>query len=293
MILCFGCAMILAVMATVLRAPIQKAQALDYAKQMLITAKILEPKGYFLIDEKELAQWDSSKGMLVPSGGEVKALPDQIYAAYEARIKPFVTDVEGKVETFAEAGIDDPAAYIEANRVTGYASLPEKLIYEILPNYSTVDNPDGKGLQPAGYIIPISGFGLWGPIYGYLALQPDAETVIGTTWVAPQETPGLGAEIQFPNWQSEFPGKKIFRESPDGAINMESAPLGITVVKGKVSDLYGTTPRAQSSVDGVSGATLTGDGVTAAYSDSLSPYRAFLIKAHDDNAKGKNPFEGS
>jgi len=301
--LCFACAIILAVMATVLRAPIQKAEQLDYAKQLLITAKILDPKGYFLMlpDQKGDATtypdvpdfvpavWDQAKGMLVQSSDEDKASPDEIYEVYEARLKPYVTDSAGKVQTFKQAGIDDPRGYIESNRVTGYATLPEKLFYEILPNYSTVDNPTGKDLQPAGFIIPVAGFGLWGPIYGYIALEPDADTVIGTTWVAPQETPGLGAEIQFPAWQSDFYGKKIFHESADGKTDFKSAPLGITVVKGKVSEVYGSNAaRAASAVDGVSGATLTGDGVTAAYSASLEPYRAFLIEAHDKDTKGSS-----
>ena len=56
--------------------------------------------------------------------------------------------------------------------------------------------------------------------------------------------------------------------------------MGIIVVKGKVVDVYRNTPKAKSAVDGISGATLTSDGVTAAYKDSLTPYREFLIKVH-------------
>ena len=63
--------------------------------------------------------------------------------------------------------------------------------------------------------------------------------------------------------------------------------MGIIVVKGKVSDVYGTTPKARSAVDGISGATLTGNGVTAAYHNSLTPYRAFLTKINEQSGEKK------
>ncbi len=53
------------------------------------------------------------------------------------------------------------------------------------------------------------------------------------------------------------------------------------MVRGKVSEVYGDSPKAKSAVDGMSGATLTGNGVTAAYKDVLEAYRAFLISAHN------------
>lgn len=292
-LLCLSCALILSVMASVLRAPIQRSEALDYIKQILITAKILNYSGYFEIQEDGAltpAVWDASEGMLVASTAQEKATPDQLQEVYKARIRPYLVNAQGEITTFEKAGID-PSSYIQENRVTGYADLPEKLIYEVLPNYSTVKNPTGKGESAAAYILPVSGFGLWGPIYGYISLEPDGNTVLATTWVAPYETPGLGAEIQYPAWQSDFYGKVIFHESPDGTTDFKTAPIGITVVKGKVSDVYGDSYLAKSAVDGVSGATLTGDGVTAGYSDSLTPYRPFLIEANQASKGGKDLFE--
>ena len=61
-------------------------------------------------------------------------------------------------------------------------------------------------------------------------------------------------------------------ESPDGKTDFKTAPLGITVVKGKVSEVLGNSPKAKSAVDGMAGATLTGNGVTDAYRDVLSAY---------------------
>jgi Na+-transporting NADH:ubiquinone oxidoreductase subunit C len=292
--LCLACALVLSVMASVLQGPIERSDALNYIKQLLITAKVLNANGYFEIQQGGAlvpAVWDADQGTLVQSTNQVKATPEQLNEVYNARIRAYLVDAQGQIKTFEQAGIDQ-ASYITDNKVTGYADLDEKLFYAVLPNYSTVDNPTGKGETPAAYIFPVAGFGLWGPIYGYISLEPDGNTVLATTWVAPYETPGLGAEIQYPAWQKDFYGKVVFHESPDGSTNFDTAPIGITVVKGKVSDVYGDSYQAKSAVDGVSGATLTGDGVTSAYSDSLSPYRSFLLEVQKASSSGKNLFEG-
>ncbi len=58
-------------------------------------------------------------------------------------------------------------------------------------------------------------------------------------------------------------------------------------MKGKVADVFDQTPRAKSAVDGMAGATLTGNGVTDAYKNALAPYRPFLIRIHDEFEKNK------
>jgi Na+-transporting NADH:ubiquinone oxidoreductase subunit C len=267
--LCLSCALILSVMATSIRTRQEAARQLDIAKQMLQAAQIYNYQGHFQIEEDGKAfpaRWE--QGKMVRTDGLVKATSEQINQVFEKRLRPVLVDSKGEVKSFKDAGIDEQA-YINDNRVSGYYKLPEKLVYEIL---------DDKG-EPTGYIVPVAGFGLWGPIYGYLALGPDADTVIGNTWEAPAETPGLGAIVTSPKWQAQFEGKKIFLSPASGEPDYKTASLGITVVKGKVRDVYGDTPRAQSAVDGISGATLTGDGVTAAFKDSLAPYRPFLAKA--------------
>jgi Na+-transporting NADH:ubiquinone oxidoreductase subunit C len=293
-ILCLVSALILAVLATALSGRQLKAKQLDQAKQMLQAAQIYTPEGYFQVlndqGEWESANYDATKGMLVAAEELTKGTEDQIYAVFNARLKPYLTNSQGEVTTFEAAGIDIQD-YIDENQVAGYAKLPEKLFYAILPNYSTAENPSGEELDPGGYIIPVAGFGLWGPIYGYLALEPNADTVIGTTWTAPLETPGLGAIITEPKWQAQFEGKEIFLPSAEGETNLGTAALGLTVVKGKVSDVFRETPRAETAVDGITGATLTCDGVTAAYHASLGPYRPFLEQANKAFEAG-NRLEG-
>lgn len=174
----------------------------------------------------------------------------ELFTIYNKRIQPLFTTEDGTVSS-PEKTHTDLAAYIAKHQKKGYACLKEKLFYRIA-------SPDGKKLE--GIVIPINGFGLWDAIYGYLAIAADGVHVIGTTWYSQKETPGLGAEIATPAWQKQFVGKSIFK---DGA-------LGIVVAKGMA--------HADNAVDGLPGATLTGEGVTRAYQTSLAPYRALLEK---------------
>lgn len=270
--LCLAAALILAVTATALSGREALARELDRVKQILAATRIYNPAGYFqlLEDGKWVpAKWDGER--LVPGTVKDRATPADIYAVSQQRLAPRLTDQAGDITTFAAADIDFDD-YIAEHSKTGYADLPEKLFYLILPN-----GANGGDVEPEGYVIPLAGFGLWGPIYGYLALEPNADTVIGNTWQAPLETPGLGSNIQEAGWQAQFEGKQIFLPSASGVTNFQKAPLGIVVVKGKVQDIYGDSPRAQTAVDGVTGATLTGNGVTEAFTASLGPYRSLLI----------------
>ena len=123
---------------------------------------------------------------------------------------------------------------------------------------------DGKTF----YIIPLYGKGLWGPIWGYMALEDDLTTVYGVTFGHKSETPGLGAEIDKPAFQAQFKGKKIWNDKG------EFTP--VDVVKGGVQNL---PPEKQvHSVDGISGGTLTSNGVDAMIENILYIYKPFLEK---------------
>ena len=112
------------------------------------------------------------------------------------------------------------------------------------------------------YILPIYGAGLWGPIWGYVALNDDKDTVYGVYFSHAGETPGLGAEIATPKFQGQFVGKKV----------VENGAIGLTVAKnGKVT-------KPEYEVDGISGGTITSQGVDAMLKDCLKPYDKFLTK---------------
>jgi Na+-transporting NADH:ubiquinone oxidoreductase subunit C len=98
-------------------------------------------------------------------------------------------------------------------------------------------------------ILPVHGYGLWSTLYGFIALESDANTIAGLGFYEHGETPGLGGEVDNPRWKAQWPGKKAYR---DGEVE-------IALAKGSVD---GSSPNAKWRVDGLSGATLTSRGVT-------------------------------
>lgn len=120
------------------------------------------------------------------------------------------------------------------------------------------------------YAYPITGFGLWSILYGYLAIEPDGITIRGITFYKEAETPGLGAEIEKDWFQDNFKGKKIWSEK-------EHKVTPIALVKGKVKDFY-QDERAEHHVDGITAATLTGKGVTAMLDHWVRVYEPFFSK---------------
>ena len=113
------------------------------------------------------------------------------------------------------------------------------------------------------YIIPLRGKGLWGPIWGFIALEDDLNKVYGAVFDHKKETPGLGAEINTPMFQDPFAGKTIF----EGEVFTP-----IKVIKGgpKEGDTH--------VVDGISGGTITSNGVSDMLSERLNMYLPYFNK---------------
>lgn len=127
-----------------------------------------------------------------------------------------------------------------------------------LPVY--VFNKDGKSVT----VVPVYGAGLWGPIWGYIALDEDLQTIVGAYFDHDSETPGLGAKIKDdPSFRAEFIGKKV---------NVASDPV-FSVVK------VGTSADENSSVDAITGATMTSKGLGEAIAFWLKAYAPFLSSA--------------
>ena len=110
------------------------------------------------------------------------------------------------------------------------------------------------------YVVPVYGAGLWGAIWGYVALNEDKDTVYGTFFDHQGETPGLGAEITTPEFNKEFRNKQIFSGNQ---------LVGILVVKG------GNASGA-NEVDAISGGTITSKGVETMIKNYLTYYEPFL-----------------
>jgi len=119
------------------------------------------------------------------------------------------------------------------------------------------------------YIIPLRGKGLWGPIWGFIALQEDLNTVYGAVFDHKAETPGLGAEINQLFFQKPFIGKKIFEGEEFNSIR---------VVKG------GAPEGDNYAVDGISGGTITSDGVSDMLSERLNMYLPYIKRLKAEKA---------
>lgn len=285
-ILSFVCALILSVLASALAEPKEIAKDLDRSKQMMIAAKILSHDGYFLLESSE-GKYIPAKfqdGTLIAATEKEYATQKELLEVYRLRLEPLLVDGKGNLKTFAEAGINEDE-YLAKFKKTGYYLQPLKLLYKIRSN-PAAHAAASEHAAATGFVFPVNGFGLWDAIYGYLAIAMDGDTVIGSTWYDQKETPGLGANIADAPWQNLFPGKLIFQPGADGKTDFKTAPLGINVVKGKVSEVLGNSPKARSAVDGMAGATLTGNGVTDAYKDVLAGYRPFLLKLHQESEAG-------
>ena len=135
----------------------------------------------------------------------------------------------------------DPAISIEVERNPSNVRR--------VPNQAQVFKLMGADGQLEKLILPIEGYGLWGTLYGFIALEADTRTIAGITYYDHKETPGLGGEVDNPRWKGLWPGRLAFDDA--GSIEIE-------VVKGNV----GPATEEPYKVDGLAGATITSRGVT-------------------------------
>ncbi len=126
-----------------------------------------------------------------------------------------------------------------------------------------------KDKEIASYIIPVNTRGLWGKIFGYLALNRDGSTVTGFTVYKHSETPGLGGEIEKRWFQKNFEGKKILDKAGGFA--------SISIAKGFLPSSF-PQDKLPNYVDGISGATLTGKYLSAGLRDVLLAYEPVSLK---------------
>ena len=170
-------------------------------------------------------------------------------AAKFAPMREVVVDLASGavVDDVDPAGFDQRAAAIDPARsrvapenLARVARLPTAaLVYEVR------DANDDLELV----VLPVEGLGLWGKLYGFVAIEGDLRTVRGLTFYEHKETPGLGGEVDNPRWKALWPGRLAFDETWTPVITVVKGPAG------PVSD----DPYA---VDGLSGATITSRGVT-------------------------------
>lgn len=175
----------------------------------------------------------------------------------EAAAQEFDKYVKEQVALTSEGTVDET---VNAFNIDLAKELKKDVSEQRFPLF--VAEVDGKKY----YVVPLRGAGLWDAIWGYIALEDDVNTVKGVVFDHKGETPGLGAEITQGWFQERFTGEKIL--SPQGEL------VGIAVQKGYT----GGDNKDDNAVDAISGATITGNGVTAMISDRLQYYMPYLKK---------------
>ncbi len=226
-VLCVVCSVLVASAAVGLRGRQEANKRLDKKKNVLIAAE--------LFNKKEQAD-------------------AEIDGIFETSIERVLIDLETG-ETL-DPSVVDPTTYDprEASR-NPELSMPIEPTSKLggikrREKYAFVYRVKGHSGETTGQItkvvLPIYGKGLWSTLYGFIAISVDGTTIEGITFYQHGETPGLGAEIENPNWQGLWKGKQLFDKDEE---------IAITVIKGAVN-------ASKHQVDGLSGATITCNGVT-------------------------------
>ena len=214
---------------------------------VVIVAALLAVTSLSLQDRQAENELQEKKSNILQSLGyspvENPAEFEQMLADFDNQVKSYVVDANG---TTTETPVKDVLKMLATNQ-------------DIRDNYDAgrlalFQAEDGR------VVIPLVGMGLWGDIWGYIALDKDMNTVTGIVMAHKGETPGLGAEIATPKYQAKFVGKKLFK---DGEF------VSVTLRKGGAKDL-------EHEVDAISGGTKTSDGVTNMLRDCLSAYLPYF-----------------
>lgn len=225
------------------------------------TSQVLGPM------QKEAIALDKKKQILgaVISGEEIDAMtPQQINEYYTKRISSIVVDINGKEVT------EDAGALVTAETVDIAKNYKKPADQRLFPVFIFLG--EGGADDVESYIFPLYGAGLWDAIWGFIALDTDMNTVGGITLAHAGETPGLGARITEGGVQERYVGKKVFDESGE--------LVAIQMMKGEGKDYSGD----EHKVDGLSGATITANGVNNMLKSYLSHYEAFIKEKSSNSA---------
>jgi len=161
-------------------------------------------------------------------------------------------------ESFVIDSRGEPVKDVDAFTVVLRNEQKKPLGEQYLPVFRATPDDGEKVI-----ILPVEGKGLWGPIYGYVSLKSDMNTIYGVNFDHKGETPGLGAEINTTPFEHQFMGKKLFENGKF---------VSIQVIKG------GTPKENIHGVDAISGGTVTSKGLQKMIFDCIQKYSDYLLK---------------
>lgn len=239
-LLCLVCAVVVSASAVALK-PLQEAnQELDRRSNILIAAGIITAK-------------EATRERITEEFAKVKVRVVNLETGdYDNSIDPETyNQLVAAKESDASNALKDPA--IGMQRIEKYGLV-----------YLLGDDEN----QPERIIIPVRGPGLWSTLYGFIALEGDGNTLAGLGFYDHGETPGLGGEVDNPNWKAQWPGKKAFSANGKPALGLAKQPS------------------AEHEVDTLAGASLTARGVTNLLQFWVSDqaYGPFLAKFRNGGA---------
>lgn len=226
-----------------------------FAAAVCVVAGVLVSSSAVTLEDRQLmnAKLEKQKNVLLAAGlleADEGASMEKIHERF-SNVEPVVVDLdEGEPVEDPEvdpatydqqAALKDPAMSEEAPpNAAGIKRLPKRaLVYQVKDEAGQVEM----------LVLPIEGLGLWGTLYGFLALDADTTTIRGLAYYQHKETPGLGGEVENPTWRALWTGRQAYDEGWQPKIS---------VIKGHA----GPPSEDPYHVDGLSGATITSRSVT-------------------------------
>ncbi len=219
-----------------------------YAAVMVVLVAAVLASVAMILRPRQNRNIEIEKKQNILASVNISTTADDTEKTFAERIRnQYVINTKGEVVT----GVD---AFDVDMRKEKAKPIEERL----LPVYE-YESEDG-----IKYIFPLRGVGLWGPIWGFVSLNDDMNTIFGANFDHESETPGLGAEISTGWFQEKFKGKELFDDSGN--------LVSITITK------TGQVAPPPHSVDGISGGTITSKGLEQMLLEDFNSYKAFLMK---------------
>lgn len=208
--------------------------------------------------QKKSVELDTKKQIL----GAVMTLDgsEDVIALYDKVIESEVVDYEGNLVEKDDEGKEIVAEDVEIERQ--FKVSPEERLY---PVFKYLGKDGGSEIE--SYILPVYGNGLWDNIWGFIALNPSGEEIQGAVLAHAGETPGLGARITEDEVQNRYKGKQLYNE--------QGELVSVKMLKGE------NNPESrldEHHIDGMSGATITGNGVNDMLKNYFEYYKSYFKK---------------
>jgi Na+-transporting NADH:ubiquinone oxidoreductase subunit C len=219
--------------------------------------------------QQKAVELDTKKqilGAVMPAEELNRMDSDGVIDFYERRIASKVVNIDGEIVEQDADG--NPLIAENVSIARNFKRDPADRLYPVF-----IFHAEGDESNVESYILPVYGNGLWDEIWGYVALQTDLNTIEGVTFSHAGETPGLGARITSGDVQARFQGKEIFNEQG----SLES----VRFQKGEGKDYSGDPHK----VDGISGSTITAEGVNRMLQSYLSHYENFISRQREGGSE--------